>query len=115
MTAGPRDAPFAARRHPDQRRIARCFKLFTSVALAATFAAGAAQAQAPAESGETYSIAVRSADLNLSSADGLATFRGRVRAAASHACGELVEERGGTARASGVREAKSGFPGPPSP
>jgi UrcA family protein len=64
------------------------FKLFTAVALAATLAAGAAQAQTPADGADTYSVTVRSADLNLASAEGIATFRGRVRAAAAHACGD---------------------------
>jgi len=64
-------------------------KLFTAAALAASLTAGAAQAQAPAAAADdTYSVAVRSADLNLASASGLATFRGRVRAAAAHACGD---------------------------
>ena len=64
-------------------------KLFTAAALAAAaLTAGAAQAQAPADSADTYSVAVRSADLNLASASGVATFRGRVRAAAAHACGD---------------------------
>jgi UrcA family protein len=54
-------------------------KLFTAAALAASLAADAA---------DTYSVAVRNADLNLASASGLATFRGRVRAAAAHACGD---------------------------
>ncbi|MBV9931997.1 MAG: UrcA family protein [Alphaproteobacteria bacterium] len=61
-------------------------KLIAAAALAAT--AATAAAQTPGETADTYSVAVRSADLNLASASGLATFRGRVRAAAAHACGD---------------------------
>ena len=64
-------------------------KLFTAAALGAALAAGAAQAQAPTAGADTYSVAVRSGDLNLASPNGVATFRGRVRAAATHACGDL--------------------------
>jgi UrcA family protein len=64
-------------------------KLISSFALAATLAAGAAQAQpAAADTADTYSVAVRGADLNLASPSGLATFRGRARGAAVQACGE---------------------------
>lgn len=66
-------------------------KLMTAAALAASlFSTGAASAQ-PAAAGadrDTYSVAVRHADLNLASPSGLATFRGRVRAAAGQACGD---------------------------
>jgi UrcA family protein len=64
-------------------------RLVTSVAIAATLAASAAKAQAPAvELGtETRSATVRVADLNLSTASGLATFRDRVRFAANEVCG----------------------------
>jgi UrcA family protein len=65
-------------------------KLISIAALAATLSTGAAQAQSPAaaEGADTYRVSVRQADLNLASASGLATFRGRVRAAASQACGD---------------------------
>jgi UrcA family protein len=65
------------------------FKLMTAVALAATLTAGAANAQgaSSAEGGDTYSVAVRSGDLNLGSAGGLATFRGRVQHVAEQTCG----------------------------
>jgi UrcA family protein len=63
-------------------------KLFTTVALAATLCAGAAKAQAPADAADTYAVAVRSGDLNLASPSGIATFQGRVRAAAAQACGD---------------------------
>jgi UrcA family protein len=64
-------------------------KLISSIALAATLAAGAAQAQAP-NGDDTYRVAVRVGDLNLASPSGLATFHGRVRAAAAQACGAVV-------------------------
>jgi UrcA family protein len=65
------------------------FKLMTAVALAATLAAGAANAQgtASADAGDTYSVAVRSGDLNLATASGLATLRGRVQHVAERTCG----------------------------
>lgn len=63
-------------------------KLFTTVALGAGLCAGAARAQAPADAADTYRVAVRSADLNLASPSGIATFEGRVRAAAAQACGD---------------------------
>lgn len=66
-------------------------KLISTVALAATLAAGAAQAQPPAtatDRTDTYSLSVHVADLNLATPSGLATFRGRVRAAAAQACGD---------------------------
>jgi UrcA family protein len=62
-------------------------KLFITVALAAALC-GSARAQAPTDAADTYSVAVRSADLNLASPSGIATFQGRVRAAAAHACGD---------------------------
>jgi UrcA family protein len=62
-------------------------KLTSTVAVAASLAAGAAQAQTP-DAADTYRVSVRQADLNLASPSGLATFRGRVRAAASQACGD---------------------------
>jgi UrcA family protein len=61
-------------------------KLLCTVAAAAALAAGAAQAQ-PAAAGSVYTASVRHADLNLASAEGLATFRGRVEAAAERTCG----------------------------
>jgi UrcA family protein len=61
-------------------------KLFCSVAAAAALAAGSVQAQ-PAGAGGAYTASVRYADLNLASAEGLATFRGRVEAAAERTCG----------------------------
>jgi UrcA family protein len=82
-------------------------KLFPAAALAATLCAGTAAAQAPADGADTYTVAVRSVDLNLASASGLATFQGRVRAAATHACGDakvspLIE-------ATQIAECRAGF------
>lgn len=77
-------------------------------AVAAGLAAGAAQAQAPdAEAGDTYRIAVRSADLNLMSPSGLATFHGRVRAAAAQACGEAKVAP--LAEATRIAQCRAGF------
>jgi UrcA family protein len=59
---------------------------FCSIALASLLAATAAQAQPAAES-ETYSASIRSGDLNLATPGGLATFHGRVKAAANQICG----------------------------
>jgi len=55
------------------------------IALAAALAA-AAQAQ-PAYADDMFSATVRSGDLNLATPDGLATLRGRVKAAADRLCG----------------------------
>ena len=63
-------------------------KLFTAAALAATLAASANAQGAPAAAGDTFTVAVRSGDLNLGTASGLAAFRGRVRHVADEACGE---------------------------
>jgi UrcA family protein len=60
-------------------------KFLVSVALAASLAT-ASQAQ-NAAGADTFSTAVRAGDLNLASPGGLATFRGRVRAAADRSCG----------------------------
>jgi UrcA family protein len=60
-------------------------KFLVSLALAAGLAT-AAQAQ-NAAGADTFSTTVRAGDLNLASPGGLATFRGRVRAAADHYCG----------------------------
>jgi UrcA family protein len=48
--------------------------------------AGAAQAQ-PASGDDTFTATVRAGDLNLATAEGLATLQGRVRAAANRLCG----------------------------
>lgn len=93
-------------------------KLFTSVAIAATLCAGAARAQAPSDGADTYKVAVRSADLNLASAGGVATFQGRVRAAATHVCGDakvsplldatqIAECRAGFERSAQIRVARA--------
>ena len=59
-------------------------KFFSTVIAAATLcAAGTAQAQ-----DEAPRATIRTADLNLASPAGLATFQGRVKAAADRACGE---------------------------
>jgi UrcA family protein len=58
-------------------------KFLVSIALAASLTT-AAQA-APAA--ETFTASVRAGDLNLASAGGLATLRGRVRAVADRYCG----------------------------
>jgi UrcA family protein len=63
-------------------------KLFSSLPLAASLAASAAQAQAPADAADSYRIAVPYGDLNLASPRGLAAFRNRVRGAALSVCGE---------------------------
>jgi len=60
-------------------------KFLAVLALSAGLAS-AAQAQ-PASGADTFSAAVRAGDLNLASPGGLATFRGRVRAAADRYCG----------------------------
>ncbi len=64
-----------------------------SALIAAAFlaTAGAAHAQ-PASIGEGYSASIRHNDLDVSTAAGLATFRGRVKAAANRLCG-TVESR----------------------
>lgn len=58
--------------------------LVVSIAVA-ILAAAPAQSR-PADDG-SYSASVRSGDLNLASAGGLATFRGRVKAVANRVCG----------------------------
>jgi UrcA family protein len=64
-------------------------KLFTSAALvAALLAAGSAPAQA--FTGEFRTGSIHYGDLNLESAEGLATFKGRVRAAANALCADHV-------------------------
>ena len=69
---------------------------FSSVLLAAAALAGTAPALA--EVVPLAQASVHHADLNLASAEGVATFRGRVQAAADRACGDrpglpLVEAR----------------------
>lgn len=63
-------------------------KMFTALLafLAATAAAAPAIAQAPAES---FTASVQQDDLNLASAAGIATFRGRVKALADRTCGTV--------------------------
>lgn len=61
-------------------------KLFCSAVAAASLAGGTVQAQPAAK---TYTASVPHADLNLASAAGLATFRGRVEAAAERSCGTV--------------------------
>jgi UrcA family protein len=58
---------------------------FVPLAIAASFA-GAANAQ-PAYGDDQFSTAIRAGDLNLATPGGLATLRGRVRAAADRLCG----------------------------
>ena len=55
------------------------------IAIAASLA-GAAQAQ-PAYGDDNFTTIVRAGDLNLATPDGLATLRGRVKAAADRLCG----------------------------
>jgi len=81
-------------------------KLITVAALAAAFAGTASEAQGPATAG-TYSVAIRSADLNLASPGGLATFRGRVHAAAAQACGD--EKVAPLAEATQIAQCRAGF------
>ena len=59
-------------------------KLFALIAALA--AAAPAIAQQPAE---TFTASVQQADLNLASAAGVATFRGRVKALADRTCGAV--------------------------
>jgi UrcA family protein len=61
------------------------FRYLASIALAAALV-GAVQVQ-PAYADDTFSSTVRAGDLNLATPDGLATLRGRVRAAANRLCG----------------------------
>lgn len=61
-------------------------------------AAGAAQAQ-PAAASDAVSAVVRHADLNLASASGVETFRGRVKAAANRICGAVPAQPADHARA----------------
>ncbi|HEY0413680.1 MAG TPA: UrcA family protein [Allosphingosinicella sp.] len=63
-------------------------RIFASIALATLFAASAAQAR-PAEADGTYTASIRSGDLNLATPGGLATFHGRVKAAANQVCGAV--------------------------
>jgi UrcA family protein len=60
-------------------------KFLASIALGAGLAS-AAQAQ-PASGPDTFTATVRAGDLNFAAPDGLARFRGRVRAAADRYCG----------------------------
>ncbi|MBV8687996.1 MAG: UrcA family protein [Alphaproteobacteria bacterium] len=63
--------------------------LFASIALATVLAAsaGSAARAQPAGGEETYTASIRSGDLNLATPGGLATFHGRVKAAANQVCG----------------------------
>jgi UrcA family protein len=62
--------------------------LFTAAFAAAAIASIAAPASAqPAGRDGRYSATIRHGDLNLASADGRATFRGRVKALANQVCG----------------------------
>lgn len=61
-----------------------------SVALLALLAASVAAAPAAAQGqSDTFTASVQQADLNLASAAGVATFRGRVKALADRACGAV--------------------------
>lgn len=61
-----------------------------SVALIALLTASVAAVPAAAqESAETFTASVQQDDLNLASAAGIATFRGRVKALANRVCGEV--------------------------
>ncbi|HEX8223522.1 MAG TPA: UrcA family protein [Allosphingosinicella sp.] len=61
-----------------------------SVALLAVLAASAAAAPAAAqERADTFTASVQQDDLNLASAAGIATFRGRVKALADRTCGAV--------------------------
>ena len=61
-------------------------RFFSTAAVVAMLASGVAQA-APAGMGDTYSVTIRTGDLDLASGAGQATFRGRVNRAADEACG----------------------------
>jgi UrcA family protein len=61
-------------------------RFLASIALAAGLAS-AAQAQPAGSGADTFTARVRTADLNLASGGGLATLRGRVKAAADRYCG----------------------------
>ena len=61
-------------------------RCYSSLLLAAAFAANAVPALAQAAEPLPTAV-VRHADLDLGSAGGVATFRGRVKAAANRACG----------------------------
>ncbi|HEY0311662.1 MAG TPA: UrcA family protein [Allosphingosinicella sp.] len=81
-------------------------KLINVAALAAAFAGTASEAQGQAAAG-TYSVAIRSGDLNLASPGGLATFRGRVHAGAAQACGD--EKVAPLAEATQIAQCRAGF------
>jgi UrcA family protein len=74
-------------------------KLHALISIAAAFAAAGAASAQPAGGGEGASAAIRHADLNLSSASGVETFRGRVKAAANRICGAVPAQPADHARA----------------
>lgn len=61
-------------------------RFFSMIAAVAMLAAGAAQAE-PAQYGDTYRVTIHTADLDLGSQAGQATFHGRIDRAADFACG----------------------------
>ena len=62
-------------------------RLISTALLAFAIAASASPAPAQDSNDGAPSASIRRADLDLSSAEGIATFRGRVKAAANRVCG----------------------------